>query len=89
MPYVERNAQGKIKGVFARPQKKNQEFLDKNDVEIQEFKNKPETHIKKRNKSISEGGYGTVREQLKMIHKQGIDEWKAHRDTVESNHPKT
>lgn len=47
-----------------------------------------ETWLDKRLKSIADGGYGTVTEQLEIIGEQGIAPFKAHIATVKAAHPK-
>ena len=48
----------------------------------------PETWEDKRLKSLADGGYGTITEQLEMIGEQGEVAFQAHIQTVKTNHPK-
>jgi hypothetical protein len=47
-----------------------------------------ETWLDKRLKSIADGGYGTMSEQLEMFGEQGEVAFMAHIQTVKTNHPK-
>ena len=47
-----------------------------------------ESYIDKRVKSLSDGGYGTIKEQLEMIGELGMTDFKNHIKSVKTRHPK-
>lgn len=47
-----------------------------------------ETWFDKRVKSVDEGGYGTVLEQLEMLGEQGIQAFQGHAAAVKQRYPK-
>ena len=88
MPYVNRNEDGFIVCEFNRAQHENQEFITLDNLELAEFRNPPETWEVKRQKSMADGGYGTVLEQLELLGEKGVAAFRAHAAAVKARFPK-
>ena len=86
--YINRDQNGKINQAFSRCQFVGQEYISDENEEYISYINPPETYIQKRLKNISDGGYGTINEQLEIMNEQGFEAWQAHCTTVKQNNPK-
>ncbi len=86
MPFIERN-EGAVAGLYRQCQYPGQEFLPDDDAEVIDYLTPKYSDL--RRKSMSNGGYGTWREQLEMINEQGFGVWHSHCSSVKTNIPKT
>lgn len=67
------------------------EEMQHDDPELIALYNPPETYSQKRRKSLANGGYGTVEEQLEIIGEGGpsaLAIFQAHIAKIKANHPK-
>jgi len=85
--FVDRNKQGNITGVYARKQKRGQKSIAADDSELLAFQNPIPEYVRLRKQAISEGGYGTVDDQLEIIGEQGVAAFKTHVAAVKARFP--
>jgi len=88
MPYIDRDENNNIIGVYASLQKEGQESVDITSQEYLDYISPPETYLDERKKNLADGGYGTWQEQFEIMNEQGFAAWQTHCAAIKTNIPK-